>query len=129
MRTGPFLLKLANGLTGDLKNYMTEMHGKITVEFDRQALKDLCSKYVAGYDVARFEVVAIRIFCAKEIVLTIYAEDKLNTGSGLGENKFPVKKFKKEIRSHAEFFEFVRAFNFTISAGDYNMEDMEVINR
>jgi hypothetical protein len=108
---------------------MSEMQGKIAMEFDREALKDLCMKYIFGYDSARFEVVAIRLFCAKEIVLTIYAEDKLSTGRGLGENKFPVKKFKKPINSPGEFFEFVKTFNFTVAAGDYNMEDMEVTNR
>ena len=105
------------------------MQGKIAMEFDRKALKDLCAKYIPGYDASRYEVVAIRLFCAKEIVLTIYAEDKNNSVSGLAENKFPVKKFKKQIHSPAEFFEFVQAFNFTISSGDYNMEDMEVTNR
>lgn len=108
---------------------MSEMQGKITMEFDKEAIKDLCVKFIFGYDPARFEVVAIRLFCAKEILLTIYAEDKLSNGSGLGENKFPVKKFKKPIISPGEFFEFVKAFNFTITAESYNMEDMEVTNR
>jgi hypothetical protein len=108
---------------------MSDMQGKIAMEFDREAMKRLCSKYIPGYDDDRYEVTAIRLYCAKEIILTIYARDKSNAGTTLPDNKFPVKKFKKQIDSPAEFFEFVQAFNFTISGGDYDMHDMEVTNR
>jgi hypothetical protein len=111
------------------KKNMNEMQGKIAMEFDRDAMKQLCVKYIPGYEEERYEVVAIRLYCAGEIILTIYARDKSNSGTSLPVNKFPVKKFKKQIDSPAGFFEFVKAFNFTISAEDYDMHDMEVTNR
>ena len=108
---------------------MREMYGQITAEFTGERLNALFEKHITGYDPLWFIVVAIRLFCAKEIILTIYAEDKLSQNSGLAKDKYPVKKFKKELRHTSEFFDFVQAFNLTVANPEYNIDDMEVMNR
>lgn len=106
-----------------------EMYGQITLRLDDAGAARLCRKFIPGYDAERFHIVAIRLFCGKEIVLTIYAEDRSAGTTSLHEGKFPVKKIKTELSSAAELFEFVTAFNFTVANPSYNIDGMEVVNR
>ena len=105
------------------------MYGQITAEFNSANFEQLCHRYFAGFDTSRFSVVAVRLYCAREIVLTVYAEDKLNKNHELPENKFPVKKFKTELKSTAELLEVMSAYNFTVADPAYNVDEMEVMNR
>src|SRR5688572_19302761 len=106
-----------------------DLRGKIAVKlFDNMDLEDLCAAHIPGYDRGRFEVVAVRVFASKEFIVTIYAEDKLSQKT-VKELRYPVKKFKIQTLSMAELFNFVEAFNFTVSDDDYYLEDMEVTNK
>lgn len=95
-----------------------------------QTLDDLCTQYIDEYNPERFEAIAIRLFAGKETIVTIYALDKARQETSTTDlNKLPVKKFKLEHISVRELLQFFEEFNFTLSSGHYNLEDMEVINK
>ena len=106
-----------------------EMYGQITMLLDDQGAEKLCRKYIPGYDPQWFSLVAIRLFSGKEILLTIYAEDRSAGKSNLHEGKFPVKKIKTMLNSAAELLELVSSFNFTVANPLYNIDEMEVVNK
>ena len=108
---------------------MIEMYGKIAVEMDPGDLRELCMQHIPEFSPARYDIVAIRLFAAKENMLTIYVHDKLHQSETLPEGKYPVRKFKKEVQDPMALFHFIKAFNFTIGDGDHDIEGMEVINR
>jgi hypothetical protein len=102
--------------------------GAISIKLhEGQTLDHFCSAYVKDYDTARYEAVALRVFAGKEMIITIYAVDRshLNEVQGKGK-KLKVKKFKLEHIPVADLFKYLEAFNFTVSPGQYNIEDMEV---
>jgi hypothetical protein len=106
-----------------------ELKGKIAVKFFNDLhLEELCIKYIAGYEVDRFDILAIRVFSGKEFILTIYAADKLTHKRTQGEG-LAVKKFKIEKISPLVFLNYIESFNFTISESGFQLDEMEVINR
>jgi hypothetical protein len=105
------------------------LEGKITVELrDQIDLNNFFATRIPGYDPERFDVVAIRVFAGAEFIVTVYAADKLSE-KNVKVDKYPVKKFKLEHLSLSELFNVVEAFNFTMGNKEYNLEDMEVINK
>jgi hypothetical protein len=105
--------------------------GGITVKLrNGLSLDDICAESLPDYNRDRFEAVALRLFAGKETICTIYALDKQRQeGSNFNPEKLPVKKFKIENVSIAALFNWFDEFNFTISTGNYNLEDIEVINK
>jgi hypothetical protein len=82
---------------------------------------------LAHYNPDRFKAIALKVFIEHEPVITLYAKDKLNselTPSG----KVPVRKFKLKM-SLEEFFSKMVQFNFLVTTGELDIEDMEVMNR
>src|SRR4051812_24049715 len=62
------------------------------------SLNSYCAEHIPGYDPIRLDVLAIRLFYGKEIVVTIYAADKDRMErSDSCTAKIPVKKFKREF--------------------------------
>jgi hypothetical protein len=108
---------------------MTELHGKIGVTFNKEKLEQLCRNLATDFDTRRFDIVAVRLFSGKEHVLTVYAADKDNTSTTITPGRYPVKKFKFILSSPDEFYEVVEAFNFTVSNGEYQLDDMTVMNK
>ena len=108
-----------------------DISGGMTVKLrDDLSLDDICMENIPDYNRDRFEAVALRLFAGKEVIATIYAIDKeRQEGSNFNREKIPVKKFKIENVSVSKLFEWFREFNFTINTGNYNIEDMEVINK
>ncbi|MFT3682103.1 MAG: hypothetical protein QM791_17640 [Ferruginibacter sp.] len=105
---GPLSVKLANGLS----------------------LDDLCAEYIPGYNRDRFEAIALRVFSGNETVVTVYALDKIRQeDSSLDRNKIPVKKFKVPDIELSSLLSYCSAFNFTLSTGNYDIEDIEVKNK
>lgn len=103
-----------------------ELRGKIAVKFFNDLhLEELCIKHVPGYEVDRFDIVAIRVFAGKEFIVTVFASDKLKMKS----NGSAVKKFKIEKVSPMEFLNYIESFNFTVSEEGYHLDQMEVINK
>jgi hypothetical protein len=108
---------------------MKEMYGRIAVEVSNDKLTELCARHIPGFSAERYRVVAIRLFAAGEVMMTIFAEDRMNRSTSLHQGKIPVKKFKKQLTTASELYEFFNAYNFTISDGDYQLEEMEVTNK
>ena len=97
---------------------------------DGLSLDDYCMQNVPDYNRDRFEAIALRLFAGKEIIVTVYALDKQRQeGSNFDPERLPVKKMKIENVSVAKLFEWFDEFNFTLSTGNYHLEDMEVINK
>lgn len=101
----------------------------VTIQ-EGQTLDDFCMQYLDEYNPDRFEAIAMRLFAGRETIVTIFALDKTRQENSSDTNgKLPVKKFKIEFVSVKEVFDFFEEFNFTISSGNYNLEDMEIINK
>jgi len=95
-----------------------------------QSLDDLCLQLIPDYNPDRFEAIAIRLFIGDETLVTIYALDKIRQeDSTIDKNKIPVKKFKLTEVSLPVLFSYCRTFNCTLSTGNYQLEDIEVINK
>jgi hypothetical protein len=108
---------------------MTEFKGELSLSFDQPALVDLCRELIPMFDADRFEIVALRLYGGKELVFTVYAEDKETETTTIRPGRYPVKKFKLEISSPSKLYEIIQGFNFTVVHPEYNLGDMEVINR
>ena len=106
-----------------------DMTGKIAVKFRSEPLNALCKKYIPSFDDVRFEIVAVRLFAAKEFIVTVYAADKLSNITSLPDGKQPVKKFKLENVNPADLPAIVEAFNFTLCNENYNLEEMGITNK
>lgn len=101
--------------------------GAISVKLrDSKTLEDLCLDVIPGYDPQRFEAVALRLFCGKETIMTIYALDKSHKDP---DQKLPVKKFKLEHLTLEKLAQYCSEFNLTVTTGNYPLQDMEVINK
>lgn len=95
-----------------------------------KTLDEFCEKNFDNYNSDQYEAVALRVFYGKEIAVTLYALDKVRQeGSNYNINKIPVKKFKTTSFGVSELLAFVQEFNFTLSVGNYPIEEMEVINK
>lgn len=110
---------------------VTELRGGITVNMaNGQTLEDICTEYIPGYNRDRFEALAIRVFTGNETVITVYAVDKIRQeDSTLKEGSLPVKKFKLADISLSDVLSYCSSFNCTLSTGNYDIEDMEVMNK
>jgi len=108
-----------------------DIKGTLTVNMaNNQTLDDLCAAYIPEYNRDRFEAFAIRLFLGDETVVTIYAVDKnRQEGSNFNVEKLPVKKFKLTGISLPDLFSYCGSFNCTLTTGNYEMDDMEVINK
>ena len=111
------------------KLIMEELHGKITLNLNKKPLEALLKKHVTAYDPARFEVVALRLYFANELVLTVFAHDLQNHSSTISSDRVPVKKFKIQITSPADLLGISDNFNFTVCNDKSTLDEMEVINK
>jgi hypothetical protein len=110
------------------QNPTNELSGKITLEFQPGSnLDSFCQKNIPNYDTGRFEAIAVRFFAGKEIIITVYALDKLSSKNQDG--LLPVKKFKIEKLNPYHLEEFLLSVNFTASSQKYDLDKMEVINK
>jgi hypothetical protein len=105
--------------------------GELTVELSPgKSLEEFCERNFQNYDPDRFEAIALRLYFGKEMVVTLYALDKSRQeGTTYDINKLPVKKFKMNQLSALDVLEFISEFNVTLSIGNYDISDMEVINK
>lgn len=94
------------------------------------SLDDFCVQHLPTYDPDRFEAIAIRLFSGQETIITVYALDKTRQeGSSYNPSKIPVKKFKIETLSSSAIFDLFEEYNFTLQLGNYEITDMEIINK
>jgi hypothetical protein len=108
-----------------------DMTGAISVTLANDlTLDDFCAQHIMDYNRDRFEAFALRIFLGKETVITVYATDKLREeDSNLDTAKVAVKKFKINTLPVNELFSYCGGLNCTLTTGNYDLEDMEVMNR
>ena len=112
-------------------NTAFDMHGTIAIKSaNGQTLDDFCTEYIPEYNRDRFEALAIRLFTGNETVITIFAVDKIRQeDTVLKEGRLPVKKFKLTGISLSSVLSYCSSFNCTLSTGNYNIEDMEIMNK
>jgi len=100
----------------------------VTIE-PGKSLNDFCKRNFNNFDPERFEAVALRVFHGKETIATLYALDKSKQNLNADDGKLRVKKFKSLELSLAEILPYIKEFNFTVTTGNYPVENMEVINK
>jgi len=114
-----------------MKHPHGDLSGSIAIELaNNQTLDDFCDEYISDYNRDRFEAIGIRLLLGKETIITVYALDKLRQeGSTYNSDKLPVKKFKLTELPADVLFSYCAGLNFTLSTGNYAIEDMEVMNK
>ena len=108
-----------------------EIDGKITIKMrENKSFEELCERIIPNYNRDRYEAIALRLYYGDDVIVTVYALDKSrHEGSNFDKEKLPVKKFKLKGLNLSEVFSLVEEFNFTLNTGNYNLDDMEVINK
>ncbi len=108
-----------------------DLGGVISVKFkNRNSFDEFCTKHIENYNPDRFEMFAVRFYYGKEALITLFAIDKeRQEGNNFSPDKIPVKKFKLDMQFTQDVLPFIEECNFTLSTGNYPLEDMEVINR
>lgn len=105
-----------------------DLIGVVTINLRNGQNFNAFASGLAGYNAERFEAVALRVFIEHKPIVTIYALDREIVTHDLKKSKKPVHKFKMEM-DFEQLFSCFRKFNFTVVTGDYNIEDMEVVNK
>ncbi|HET6243035.1 MAG: hypothetical protein H0V01_09445 [Bacteroidetes bacterium] len=80
------------------------------------------------YNPERFKAVALKVFIENNPIVTLYALDLERQKKHPEREKLPVHKFKFQM-SLDQLFSKLKRFNFTVTAGNYSIEKMEVINK
>ncbi|MGZ3900522.1 MAG: hypothetical protein ACXVNM_04350 [Bacteroidia bacterium] len=107
------------------------LSGKLTITFKvDKTFREFCEKNFANFDPDQHEPIAIRLFQGQETIVTLFALDKFRQeGTNYNLQRIPVKKFKSNRLSITEIFPYLQEFNFTLGAGNYDLDEMEVINK
>jgi hypothetical protein len=108
-----------------------ELKGVLSVKLKRsQSLDKFCVKHFNNYDPRQYEAVAIRVFYKKEVVVTLYAIDRIrHERTNFSLEELPVKKFKSKGFRIEEVLEVIEDLNFTLSTGNYAIDSMRVVNK
>ncbi|MDQ3192556.1 MAG: hypothetical protein M3Q58_13260 [Bacteroidota bacterium] len=105
-----------------------DLIGVVSVNLNNhEDFNDFASE-LAHYNPKRFKAVALKFFIEKNAIITLYAVDVERKSRNTENQKLPVHKFKFEM-SLENFFSKVKRFNFTLTAGNYDIETMEVVNK
>lgn len=104
-----------------------DLSGVVAINLHEREDFNLVASRLAGYDPARMEAVAFRVYIQYAPVVTIYAVDKENQYQLNERGKLPVHKFKLETSIEALFAHF-KQLNFTVTTGEHGIENMEVID-
>lgn len=103
-----------------------DLAGHASVDFHGRMNFSSFAEKITGYNPQRFSPVAFRLFMQKgEPVLTLFALDNTKTKEN---GKLPVKKFKLKMNFN-ELFSFIKKFDFTVSDGKFDINDIVVTNK
>jgi len=105
-----------------------DLVGVISINLGESSTFNEFAAEITGYDISAYEAVALRVYFENSPVITVYAKYKNEPMSSENGNKLRVHKFKKEINLN-QFFSKLNAWNFTVTAGNYDIENMEVVNK
>jgi len=108
-----------------------DLGGAMAVTFQEGVtLNTFCAQHIPDYNPERLKAFALRVFYGKEISITLYATDTAKvTADNTTPEKMPVKKFKLDRNILAQLLPMLAECNFTLTTGEYPLEDMEVINK
>jgi len=112
-------------------NTREELEGVIALKLlPGKSLDEFCEQHFDNYNRDQFEAIVFRVYAGAELIVTLYALDKVRQeGNTFDKNKLPVKKFKSTTIKFTDMLPFLEDFNFTVSPGNYPLEDIEVMNR
>jgi hypothetical protein len=106
--------------------------GRLSVTFPaNKTFREFCQKHFDNYDADQHEPIAIRFYKGEETIVTLFALDKFRQ-EGTNYNtaeKVPVKKFKSSRVALIDVLAYIEEFNFTLGAGNYDLDEMQVINK
>jgi hypothetical protein len=103
-----------------------DLAGHASVDFHGKNDFSSFAEKLTGYNPLRFAPVALRLYMQKgEPVVTLYALDNRKEKE---KGKLPVKKFKLKI-SMQELFSMIKKFDFTVSDGKYDINEIVVTNK
>jgi hypothetical protein len=106
-----------------------DLSGNISVNLvDHKNLTELTSS-LAGFNPDRFEAIAVRVFIESALQVTIFAIDKSKQENWSKTDKLPIHKFKLDVTDLSVIMLMVQQVNFTLTTGEFDLEDMEVINK
>jgi hypothetical protein len=108
-----------------------DLSGALSVKFRNNfSLEQFCAENLDNFNPDRFEVLAIRLYFGQEPYVTMYAIDKDRIeGGNFDKKKIPVKKIKTDLAFLQKLLPLVDNINFTVSTGNFALEDMEVYNK
>ncbi|MCW3086159.1 MAG: hypothetical protein JWP12_3525 [Bacteroidetes bacterium] len=108
-----------------------QLKGRISLKLQvDKSLEEFCEKKFENYNRDQFEAVAIKFHYGDEVLVTLYALDKVRQeGTTFNPKKLPIKKFKSTSFELYDILLFVKEFNVTLTTGNYRIQDMEVINK
>lgn len=106
----------------------SEAAGVIGIQLDDKTDFNNLAADIAGYDINRFEAVALKVYISSQPIVTVYAMDIERRRRDPENPKIPVHKFKKEMTLDDLFFH-LKHVNFTVTSGEMDIQDMEVINK
>jgi hypothetical protein len=116
--------------TQTTRNVEDTMEGKLSVTFSSNAsLQAFCQRTFANFDPKLHDIIAIRLYYSEEIILTLYALDKERNKEEKEPGTLQVRKFKVIKPSLHTVASLIREFNFTITNGNYPLDQIEVINK
>jgi hypothetical protein len=104
-----------------------DLIGVVSINLQEGEDLNLLASRIAIYDPTRFEAVALRVYIQNQPIVTLYAIDKQMQQQKDEQEKLLVHKFKMEM-TFEELFSKFRNFNFTVTTGQHNIEQMEVVN-
>lgn len=107
------------------------LEGRLSLTFkEEKTFNEFCLANFETYDPDQHDPVAIRFYHGQETVVTLYAVDKIRQeGTTFNQDKMPVKKFKSTQIDLVTLLPYLLEFNFTLSTGNYDLDDIEVINK
>lgn len=107
-----------------------DIGGNVSLKFQPgQTLLSVCEALFSNFNADEHEPIALRLYVGKENIVTLYALDKVRQETGSTHlDKLPVRKFKQVLTSPQVLLPFVSEINFTLEAGNFPLQDMEVIN-
>jgi hypothetical protein len=108
-----------------------ELDGMISVQLQSgKTVDDFCQRHFTNYNKDQFEMIALRLYYGKEIIVTLYALDKYKQEeTNFYYKKMPVKKFKTSVLTMEDVLSYIQEFNFTLTSENYSLDNIEVINK
>jgi hypothetical protein len=105
-----------------------DLNGAISMNFAEGNDINRFAQEIVRINLEQYQPICLRVYIQSEVVITIYAIDKLQYEAHKAKTgKLLVRKYKVDITIQ-ELFSWFRQIDFTLLAGDFRVEDFDVIN-